>query len=1386
MSDFVHLHVHSEYSLLDGLSRTRSLAARAKELDMPAVAITDHGTMFAAIEFHDACKAVGVKPIIGVESYLAPRTMRDRDGKIDRSPYHLLLLAENEIGYKNLLKISSTAQLEGFYQKPRVDKLYLEQRAEGLIATTGCLAAEIPQLLVQGKAKQARDLIDWYRQIFKDRFYVELQEHGIPELTRINTELIAIAREFNLKLVATNDVHYVGKDDWFAQDVLLCVQTGATVNQTDRMKMDGRDYWFKSHQEMLEVWHELPEALLNTREIAERCNVDLSFKGYHLPNFTVPDGYTPESYLRAICDQGFHQRYPDASQAHIDRLNYEISVIHKMGFDTYFLIVWDLINHAKQSGIWANARGSAAGSMVAYCLGITHLDPLEHNLIFERFLNPDRISMPDIDLDFPDDARQEMINYTVNKYGKDNVAQIITFGKMLAKAAIRDVGRAMDYPLSETDRVAKLIPVGPGKTIDGTLEEVKEFRELYENSEYIRKLIDNAKLVEGVTRNASTHAAGVVVTDRPVIEYTPLHRPTRGDESGTPVTQFPMGDLEHIGLLKIDFLGLAHLTIVREACKLINARHGTTYDLNSIPVEDEEAFKLLSRGDVIGVFQVEGGGMKRVLTQMRPNKFDHIVATIALYRPGPMDYIPTYIARLHGQEKIQYHHPSLEPILSETFGIMVYQEQIMRIARDLCGFTGGETDTLRKAVGKKNKEAILKQREKFISGAGKAGILTEEIAAKIFDDIEFFARYGFNKAHAAVYGVLTGQTAYLKAHYTIEYMTALLSTDIGNTEKIAMFIAEARHLAIPVLPPDVRYSSNKFTIDDSYTENGAHGAIRFGLLGIKNVGEGPIQAILDARGDEPFPSLDDFCTRVDLKQVNRRVLESLIKAGAFDAFGHRAQLLEAIDQMLSISASHHNASAAGQMSMFGGLLTADTFGELPKIKEIENKVQLEWEKELMGVYFSQHPLLKLAATGKKLVGAYVGEISSESDGQQVTIGGIIKGVRQIVTKKGDAMAFLQVEDPQGTIEVVAFPRTFNDCRDVIHEDALVLVRGKVQVREDKIAILADLIWNYPIETPKPEAVAHADRPIPGIFSNTPVIVAAPPPNVHEMVDRVLDDWMPPPGDWDEMDMADDGPPMLQGGPRTMDDAAPATDNPAPVSQTVQTVVVVEQVATIESVADSPVAQVQVEALDEDELFKTDDEDNEPEAPGQEIENKSVASAPAELPVLNLPVVDLPFSEPLTLKIQTPEIGSHPPPPPPPTPVSRAPVPEIKLGSGVAIPSKNGGNGGAHPRHSAQPPHGNMGGSAREAPSSYVPRSGAGARRLRVRLQRTNDDTLDTKRMREVVKLLRSAEGRDRFALIVPSQKSWVELDFPNFYTNIDQVTSSLVEMVSDWGQVELA
>ncbi|MCL4488989.1 MAG: DNA polymerase III subunit alpha, partial [Chloroflexi bacterium] len=803
MSDFVHLHCHSEYSLLDGLPHPKDLAERAAELHQPALALTDHGSMFAAVEFYDACKNAGIKPIIGVEAYLARRGMKDREAKEDRNSYHLLLLAENDEGYHNLLKLVSAAELEGFYYYPRVDHDLLAKHSAGIVCTTGCPSAEVPRLVHDGRIEDARKALGWFKEVFADRFYVELQEHGIAEFAGLNKQLIGLAKEFELPLVATNDAHYLRPEDATAQDILLCIQTNTVVTDPKRMRMDGSDYYLKPTDEMREVWREVPRAIANTLSIAERCNVDLDFKGYRLPNFPVPEGFTAATYLRELCEQGFRKYYPEASATARDRLEYELGIINKMGFDTYFLIVWDLCRAAREMDIWYNVRGSAAGSIAAYCCGITNLDPLKHRLIFERFLNPDRISMPDIDLDFPDDRRQELIEYTVNKYGRANVAQIVTFGTLGAKAAIRDVGRALDYPLSEVDRVAKLVPGGPHVKLDESLEKVPELNELYETNDYLRKLIDNARLLEGVARHASTHAAGVVVADKPIVDYVPLHRPTKGDETtGFPVTQFEMGILERVGLLKMDYLGLATLSIMRRTCELIAERHGVTYDLSNIPVEDPEAFDLLSRGDVTGVFQVEGAGLRGVLTRMKPNRFDHIVAAISLYRPGPMDKIPSYIDRMHGRETVVYDHPSLEPIFDETYGVMVYQEQIMRMAMDVAGYTAAEADLLRKAVGKKDKEKLLKEHDRFVERSVEQGVIDRTIGEKLFEDVTFFARYGFNKAHAADYAVLTCQTAFLKAHYPLEYMTALLTTETGNIEKVGQLVSEARRMGIDVSAPE--------------------------------------------------------------------------------------------------------------------------------------------------------------------------------------------------------------------------------------------------------------------------------------------------------------------------------------------------------------------------------------------------------------------------------------------------------------------------------------------------------------------------------------------------------------------------------------------------------
>ncbi|HEB64399.1 MAG TPA: DNA polymerase III subunit alpha, partial [Chloroflexi bacterium] len=755
---FVHLHNHTEYSLLDGFSKIDKLVQRAKEMGMPAVALTDHGTMFGVIEFYNAAVKAEIKPIIGVEAYMAARSMRDRDSKKDKKSYHLLLLAENETGYKNLLKIASAAQLEGFYYYPRIDHDFLAQHAEGLICTTGCMSAEIPRAIQNGDLDKARRELDWYYEVFgPENFFFELQEHDIPELTEINKHLLDLGKRYQARYVATNDVHYVDPEDARLQDIMLAIQTGCLVTDPNRMRMSGQTYYLRPPQEMERIFGHVPGALENTILIAERCQLDLGFKGYKLPQFPVPQGYDAQSYLRKLCEEGLERRYGE--RAHTDpvvreRLEYELRIIHQMGFDAYFLIVWDLCRYAQEKGIWYNARGSAAGSMVAYTLGITMVDPLEFGLIFERFLNPGRVSMPDIDLDFPDDRRAEMMQYCAIKYGEDKVAQIITFGTLKARAAIRDVGRVLDVPLSEVDRIAKTIPNIPGKpvSIPQALEEVPDFKKLYEEASrdptkgYIKELIDTAAKIEGVVRNAGTHAAGVVITDKPIVEYAPLHRPTNNSEDVPikTVTQFEMAIVDYLGLLKVDFLGLSTLSVMTRACQMIAKRHGREYDLTTIPTDDPASYELLSRGDTAGVFQVEGAGMRRNLMEMKPRTLEHVIAMISLYRPGPMDFIPSYIRRMHGEEEVTYTHPALEPIFKETYGIPVYQEQIMRAAVELAGYTASEADNLRKAIAKKKKKQLVKHRQKFIAGATERGI-PKETATQIFDDWEEFARYGFNK-----------------------------------------------------------------------------------------------------------------------------------------------------------------------------------------------------------------------------------------------------------------------------------------------------------------------------------------------------------------------------------------------------------------------------------------------------------------------------------------------------------------------------------------------------------------------------------------------------------------------------------------------------------------
>ncbi|MEM7131437.1 MAG: DNA polymerase III subunit alpha [Chloroflexota bacterium] len=1524
MSDsFVHLHTHSEYSMLDGLGRIPHLVAEAKRLGQPALALTDHGVMHGAIEFFRECSYNDVKPIIGVEAYQTVwgRPMGGRDAQFDKENYHLLLLAKDMTGYRNLLKIASHSQMDGYYYKPRVDHEFLEKHAKGIICSSGCLGAEVPNLLLQGKEKEAYERLGWYTEVFgKENFFIELQEHSIPELIEVNKTLVPWADKFGLQLLATNDVHYVKEDDASPHEMLLCVQTGVSIKSEKRMRLSDESYFLKSRFQMEETFRPLIDlpasAFDNSVLIAEMCNVDLEDREFHLPDIEIPEGHTYETYLRFCTEEGLERLY--GNRAHDDevqaRKEHELNIIKQMGFDVYFLIVADLCNFARSRNIWWNVRGSGAGSLVAYCTGITGIDPLKNQLIFERFLNPARVTMPDFDLDFPDDQREELVRYTIDKYGEDQVAQIVTFGRMKAKAAIRDVGRAQEIPLSDVDRIAKMIPGIPGKPvkIKDVLTEGHEFYnpellELYEKESWVTELVDMSMNLEGVARHSGIHAAAVIVTDRELTHYTPLMRSTKGGITKA-ITQFEFPILESIGLLKVDFLGLSTISVMREACRMIQERHGIEYKLDNIPFEGEEtakAFELFSSGEVSGVFQVESQGMRRVLTEMRPNLFEHIIATISLYRPGPLEYIPNYIRRLHGEEEVEYKHDALKPILEETLGIIIYQEQIIQVLSQLAGYTAGEADLVRRAISKKKEKEIAKHKQIFIDGCEKNGI-PKKASTAIYEDIEFFARYGFNKclpgnvevidaasgrlvsiedlylqketiaatvscntdsltlqagavtdvidngikpvyrlttalgrtieatanhpfytfdgwrlleelsvgdqigvprkipiegqkqwpdyelivlghllaegnlchphsiyfssqdcaqvndyvqaveqfenvecsiaihkgtysiyakrqnrsqepgvvtwakehsiwgknalgkeipsaifelnnhsislllsrmwegdghinesdrnlfyatssnrlahqlqhlllrlnivsrlrtvtfpykegrvgyqlfitgnenisifresigqhfvnqekvhllnrllltapsssgtkdvipvaikehvraakeqagvtwpqlnhecgvaqrefyptgnaaksgftrttiqrlaeyfqndelrryansdiywdkvvsieyvgekqtydlevaqthnfiandilvhnSHAADYAVITVQTAYLKAHYPVEYMAALLLIERDKTEKVINFINECRRMGIDVLPPDVNYSGLDFEIQElpadvesaaardlnmAFTFPVPEGsAIRFGMAAVKNVGEGPVQVILDARNEGgPFKRLEDFCDRVDLRQVNKRSLECLIKVGAFDRFGKRSQLLAVLDQMVASSASTHSARDSGQLSMFDLMDDAGAAEAAPiklaDIEEAKGKDRLQWEKEFLGVYAMSHPMQHLSLDMGKIVTCQCNELGESHDGQNVTMAGMIAGVRTIITKKGDPMAFVTLEDLAGQCDVVVFPTTYAEEKEKLIPDTVVLVKGTAQTREGQTSVLADTIQNY--------------------------------------------------------------------------------------------------------------------------------------------------------------------------------------------------------------------------------------------------------------------------------------------------------------------------------------
>lgn len=1121
-NQFVHLHCHSEYSLLDGLSRVKDLVSRAAELDQPAIALTDHGAMYGTMPFYRAAKAAGIKPIIGVETYLAQRTMQDRDPQLDKARFHMLLLAENQTGYLNLLQIASSSQLDGYYYKPRIDRAFMASHKDGLIATTGCMAAEIPRALGDRNPKLAKKLMGEYLDIFgKDRLFIELQEHTIPELTEINRQLIEMAPHFGLEsnFLATNDVHYTLASDADPHEVLLCIQTGSTVN-APKLTFSDKGYYVKSRDEMFQLFQQtgyeedvILNSLMNSMRIVEMCDVNLDSKGYHLPEFDVPEGHDPHSYLRQLCEKGLIWRY-GAERAENDvelraRMDHELNIISRMGFETYFLIVWDLCEWAartdewweqyqdpypydsysqwKENDIWWNVRGSGAGSVVAFTLGITSIDPLANGLIFERFLNPGRVSMPDIDLDYPDDVRHWMVAYSKRRYGSEKVAQIITFGTLGARAAIRDVGRAMDLPLEEVDVLARMVPAIPGKPvkIENVLDKEHEFysselEQKYKGETAVRDLLDTARNLEGVARHASSHAAGVIISDRPLHEYVPLNKPTSGDEGlgGVDrVTQWPMEIVESIGLLKVDFLGLSTLTVMRQAARLIEDRYGIAYTMDNIPYDEghegpdptknpELLFDMLGRGDVAGVFQVEGAGMRRLMMEMKPRRFDHIIAAISLYRPGPMENIPEYIRRMHSaiydnKDVVEYHTPALEPILKDTYGILVYQEQIIRIASDLAGYEPGEADMIRKAVSKKKKDLMEKHRTQFTDGAMAKGF-SREVCEAIWGDIEFFARYGFNKAHAADYAKVTCQTAFLKAHYPVEYLTAMLSVERDNTDKVRRYFAEAKNLGIDVGPPDINTSGLDFTIEDG----GERPLIRFGLGAIKNAGAAALMTIIEEREENgPFKSLQDLCERVDLKRVGKRPLEYMAKGRVFDAWGTPEQFVDALDRIVNFSSSEQAAASSGQMSLFGGgtstpalKVAVDLLHDPEKIKPIiKHKELLEWEKEALGVHVSEHPLERPLATLQSRTSATIGDIDVNWNGKQVRLAGMISTLRTLTTKKGDPMAFATLEDLDGKIDLVLFPRTWQACREDVTVDQVMLVTGKVQVKGEDVNLIVDRV-----------------------------------------------------------------------------------------------------------------------------------------------------------------------------------------------------------------------------------------------------------------------------------------------------------------------------------------